>query len=82
MTVNEIRDFILENSYKRIGFSKENIYYPMKRLKRKDLLFLATKLTEKTPDPRNAKKQYQSFIRKKNKINKAIKNNYSATKNF
>ena len=58
MTVNEIRDFILENSYKRIGVSKENIYYPMKRLKRKDLLFLATKLTEKTPDPCNAKEQY------------------------
>ena len=29
MTVNEIRDFILENYYKRIGFSKENSYYTM-----------------------------------------------------
>ena len=27
--VNEIRDFSLENSYKRIGFSKENSYYSM-----------------------------------------------------
>ena len=27
--VNEIRDFSFENSYKRIGFSKENSYYSM-----------------------------------------------------
>ena len=37
----------------------------MKLLKRKDLLLLATKLIEKTPDPRNAKEHYQSFMRKK-----------------
>ena len=34
MSVNEIRDFIFENYYKRIGFSKENSYYSMKRLKK------------------------------------------------
>ena len=34
------------------------------------------------PDPRNAKKHYQSFIRKKkHKTNKTIKINYSVTKN-
>ena len=38
----------------------------MKCLKRKGLLLLANKLIEKIPDSRNAKKQYQSFIRKKN----------------
>ena len=38
----------------------------MKRLKRKYFLLFATKLTEKIPDPRNAKEQYQSFIREKN----------------
>ena len=27
MLVNEIRDFIFESYYKRIGFSKENSYY-------------------------------------------------------
>ena len=55
----------------------------MKRLKKqKDLLLLATKLTEKITDPRNAKENYQSFIRKK--ITKSVKqkNNYSATKHF
>ena len=31
MTVNEIRDFIFENYFKGIGFSKENSY-SMKRL--------------------------------------------------
>ena len=36
MSVNEIRDFIFENYYKRIGFSKENCYYSMKHLKKKE----------------------------------------------
>ena len=31
MSVNEIRDFIFENHYKRIGFYKENSYYSMKQ---------------------------------------------------
>ena len=35
MSVNEIRHFIFENYYIRIGFSKENSYYSMKRLKKK-----------------------------------------------
>ena len=30
MAAIEIRDFIFENYYKRVGFSKENIYYSMK----------------------------------------------------
>ena len=67
MSVNEIRDFIFENYYKRIGFSKETSYYSMKRLKKKDLLLLANKFIEKIPDPRNPKEHYQSFVRKKNR---------------
>ena len=43
-SVNEIKDFIFENYYKRIGFSKESSYYSMKRLKKKDLWLLANKL--------------------------------------
>ena len=35
MPVNEIGDFIFENCYKRIGFSKENSYNSMKRLKKR-----------------------------------------------
>ena len=66
ISANEIRDFISENYCKRIGFSKENSYYVMKRLKEKDLLLLANKLIEQIPDPYNAKEYYQSFIRKKN----------------
>ena len=31
MSVNEIKDFIFENYYKRIVFSKENRYYSMKK---------------------------------------------------
>ena len=55
MSVNEIRDFILQNCYKKIGFSKKSSYYSLKRLKRKVLLI------EKVPDPRYAKEPYQSF---------------------
>ena len=32
----------------------------------KKRIVVATKLTEKTPDPFNNKEQYQSFIRKRN----------------
>ena len=54
-------------------------YYSMKRLKRKDLSLLATKLIEKIPDPRNAKEHHQLFLRKKNIISvkqSAKKNNF------
>ena len=67
MPVNEIRDFIFENYYKIIGFSKESSYYSMKCLKRKDLLLLANKFIEKVPNPCNAKEHHQSFLRKKNR---------------
>ena len=36
ISVNDIIDFIFENYYKRIGFSKETSYYVMKCLKGKD----------------------------------------------
>ena len=51
MAVNELRDFIIESYYKRIGFVKESSYYSIKRLKRKVLLLLVTKLIEKIADP-------------------------------
>ena len=47
---------------KRIGFSKENSYCSMKHLKKKNIYCCLQKI----PDPYNAKKHYQSFIRKKN----------------
>ena len=34
MPINEIKDFTFGNYYKRIGFSKDNSYYSMKRLKK------------------------------------------------
>ena len=33
MTIKELRDFIFENYYRRIGFTKENSYYSMKHQK-------------------------------------------------
>ena len=46
MSVNEIREFIPEK-YLKIGFSKEDSYYSMKRFKKKDLFLSAKKLVEK-----------------------------------
>ena len=55
----------------------------MKRLKRKDLLFLANKLIEKNTQLVYAKERYESYFRKKlQKISKAIKNKYLSTKDF
>ena len=47
MSVNEIEDFIFENYYKRIGFSKENSYYSTKCLKKEHLFLLTNTLIEK-----------------------------------
>ena len=81
MSVNEIRGFIFENYCNIIVFSKESSYYSMKRSK-KDLLLPANKLMGKMLDPLNTKEYCQSFIRKKYKISKTIRNYYLSTKNF
>ena len=60
MAVNELRDFIFENYYRRMRFAKESSFYSMKHQKKKDLQLFATKLAEKIPDPRNAKEYCQS----------------------
>ena len=65
MSANEIRALIFGNYYKQIGFSKANIHYSMKRLKKKDLLFLENKFIEKITNLRNAKEHFQTLIRKK-----------------
>ena len=54
----------------------------MKRLK-KDLLLLAAKLIEKIAYSSNGNEYYNSYLkRKKYKIGKTMKNNYSATKSY
>ena len=47
MKIIELNDFLFENYYRQIGFSKKNSYHSMKHQSKKDLLFLATKLIEK-----------------------------------
>ena len=47
MTIKELKDFIFENYYRRIGFTKENSYYSVKYQQKKDLLLYATKIREK-----------------------------------
>ena len=62
MSINEIKDFIFENYFEWIGFSKKNSYRSKKSLNKKDLLLLVNKLIKNMPDPRNAKEPHKSFI--------------------
>ena len=67
MSVN----FINENYYKQIEFSKEDSYRSLKRSKKKkkkkELLLFENRLIEKVPHTRNAKRSYESFLKKKNR---------------
>ena len=81
MSVNEIKDFIFENYFKQIGFSKESSYYSSKRLKRKDLLFITKKFIENVADPHSTKEHSQSFLRK-HKTSETIRNNQLPIKHF
>ena len=45
-SVNEMKNFIFENYYKQIGFSKENSYYSMKRLKKRFIVEKVIYLSE------------------------------------
>ena len=62
MSINEIRDIreIFENYYKQNGFSKENSYYTLKRLKKKRSTVARKK---------NNIKKYLILIMLKNTIN-------------
>ena len=83
MSINEMKDFIFENYYKRIGCSKKISYNSMKYLTKNNLLSPTNKLIKNIPDPRIAKQHYESFFNKeKHEISKAIRNNYLSTKNF
>ena len=57
MSVDEIRDFIFENYYRRIEFFKENSYYSIKRFQKQ----LACKQTNR--------KKYLILAMLKNTIN-------------
>ena len=48
MSINKIIDFIFENYYKQIRFSKKISYNSIKRLNKKDLLLLTNKLIKNT----------------------------------
>ena len=78
MAANELRNFIFENYYKRIGFIKQITYYSKQRL-RKRFDIACTEINRKRADPNNVKEYYYSYL-KKHKTSKTIKNNFSATK--
>ena len=55
----------LKTIIKELDFPKKTVIIYWNSWK-KELLFLASKLIEKIPDPRRVKEHYQPFIRKKN----------------
>ena len=57
-SVNEIRDFIFENYYKKFGFLKKTVVILWNALK-KDLLSIPNKSMQKIPDSCNVKENYQ-----------------------
>ena len=63
MSINELRDFIFENYYKRIGFVKEQSYYSMKRLKKR-FVVACKQINRKKYLILVMLQNYQSFIRK------------------
>ena len=72
----------LKTINKRIGFVKEGSYYSMKLLKKR-FVIACNQTNRYIPDPSNTKEYYNSHLkRKKYRIGKTIKSNYSTTKNF
>ena len=70
--VIELRDFAFENCYKGIEFVKESSYYSVKRLKK--FVIACNYINRKIADSSNAKEYYSSYLKRKNKISKTIKN--------
>ena len=60
------KTLFMRTKINKLDFLKEAVVIQWNSLK-KGLLLLANKLIEKIPDPGNAKEQYQSFIRKRNR---------------
>ena len=84
MTIKELKNFIYENYYRQVWFPQESSHYTIKYQRKKDLLWLAIKLTVKIPDATNAKLNYQSYVKRKNtklvgQSEITITNNYSTT---
>ena len=52
ISVNEMRDFILETILNELDFLRKTVII-QRKVRKKDLLLLATKLIEKLPDPHN-----------------------------
>ena len=48
MAAKELKEFIVKNYSRQIGFAKENIYFSMKHQKNNNLLLLEAKLIKNT----------------------------------
>ena len=47
MSVNELRDFIFQNYYKRTGFAKERSFFSIKCLKKKNFFVAFNQISRK-----------------------------------
>ena len=48
MMVEDLTHFLFKNYYEQIGFTKEDSYYLLKKLTKKDLVLFAINLTKNT----------------------------------
>ena len=79
ITVNELRDFIFKNYYKRIGFSEEKSSFNETSEEKRSTI-VCNYIRENIPDLVMLKDIL--FKKKKHKISKMIKHNYSKTKSY
>ena len=63
--VKDHTEFLFENYYKWLGFTKKDSYYSLKKKMKQDLVLFTAILIEKTSDFIKAKEQYDLFSKRK-----------------
>ena len=66
MKIKEVKKYLFQKYYRRIGFPRKKGYYSMKHQQKNELLLLATKLIEKILNAFNTKQYHQSYLKRKN----------------
>ena len=80
MSLNEIRDFMFENYYKRIGFSEENNYLFNEKFEGKRFIVACKQVNRKYTWSSQCQRALSIIYKKeKHKTSKTIKNNQGKT---
>ena len=82
MTIKELKDFMYENCYSQIRYTKENCYYSIKRQKKRIFSHSQQNWLKKYLILIKPKNTINVVWRKKQKVYKTIKNSYVTTKSY